>query len=194
MKYLFIGAHVDDVELCAGGFLIRQLSLGHECTVISLSSQYNGVSLIHEWLESMNVIKPDFCWIKDFRTRYFAESRQQILEYLCTLKDFDYVVTHSAKDTHQDHKVVGEESLRAFKNSNLITYSGEWNNRNINKTYFIELFKDNVTQKIEALKRYQSQVHRPYMHPDYIWSNAMNNGIICGTKYAEAFELINMVE
>lgn len=195
MKYLFIGAHVDDVEISAGGFLIRQLSLGHECTVISLSSEYNGVSLLHEWLESMRIIQPDFVWVKDFKTRYFHESRQQILEYFHTMKnDYDYVVTHSANDFHPDHKVVGEESIRAFKNTNLITYTADWNQRNYKKNYFIELFRANVEKKIQALECYKSQVHRPYMNKDYIWANVLNNGVICGAKYAEAYEVINFIE
>lgn len=194
MKYLFIGSHIDDVELCAGGFLIRQLSLGHECTVVSLSHKYNGISLMHEWSDSMNTIKPDSVWIKDFKTRRFHESRQNILDYLCTLKGYDFVVTHSAKDFHQDHAVVGDESLRAFKHCNLLTYQGEWNQRTFHKNYFVELFKNNVEKKIKALSCYKSQSEKPYMHPDYTWANALNNGVIAGCKYAEGFELINYLE
>lgn len=194
MKYLFIGAHVDDIELCAGGFLIRQLSLGHECTVVSLSHKYNGFSLMNEWSESMQIIKPDFVFVKDFKTRYFHESRQDILDYLCTLKDYDFVITHSAKDFHQDHAIVGEESLRAFKYSNLLTYQGEWNQRAFNKNYFVELFKNNVEKKVKALACYKSQSDKPYIDPDYVWANAMNNGVIAGVKYSESFELINYLE
>lgn len=193
-RYLFIASHVDDIEISAGGFLIRQLSLGHECTVISLSSEYAGVSLLHEWVESMRVLQPDNYEIHDFPTRDFQLYRQQILDVLLNYKDYDYVVTHSAKSFHQDHKVVGEESIRAFKNTNLITYIHEWDTRTSSKNYFIELFRDNVEKKIQALECYKSQVHRPYMNKDYIWANALNNGAICGTKYAEAFEVINFIE
>jgi LmbE family N-acetylglucosaminyl deacetylase len=147
-----------------------------------------------EWLKSMKILKPETCSIKDFETRKFNYNRQEILDLLIQYKDFDYVFTHSANDFHADHKTVGEESIRAFKHTNLITYLGEWNQRTQTKNYFIELHKSNVDRKLEALKCYFSQSGKPYMHPDYIWANVLNNGVICNTKYAEAFEVINFVE
>lgn len=193
-KYLFIGCHTDDIELCCGGTLARMIDYGHECTVLVLSHEYNGVSLMGEFLDSMKGLKPDFITIKDFPSRHFFEYRQQILDLLVTFKDYDFVFTHSCADFHQDHSVVGFESQRAFKHANLITYQGDWNQRNFKKNYFVELFRQNIEKKLEALNCYKSQQNRAYMHPDYIWANALNNGVISGTKYAEAFELINYLD
>src|SRR5687767_3330767 len=97
MKYLFVGAHVDDVELCCGGYIARELELGHEVTILCLSQNYNGVNLRHEWLESMNVLKPDDFEIRDFKTREFQVYRQQILQLLCdySKNNYDFVITHS---------------------------------------------------------------------------------------------------
>jgi LmbE family N-acetylglucosaminyl deacetylase len=192
-KYLFIEAHVDDVSLCAGGMLSRVIDYGHDATVLCLSNEYNGISLTHEWIEAMGVFKPVFLHIKDFKTRNFDRCRQQILDLFITFNGYDYVITHSANDYHQDHKVVGEESLRAFKHTNLITYTGDWNQRNYKKNYFFELEKRHVETKITALSKFKSQLNKTVIHPDYTWANVLNNGVICGTKYAEAFEIINMV-
>jgi len=115
-KYLFVGAHHDDLELCCGGYIAREIELGHEVNILCLSQNYNGVNLRHEWLESMNVLRPDDFEIRDFKTRGFVMYRQQILQLLhdYSKNNYDFVITHSANDFHQDHKVVGEESISAF--------------------------------------------------------------------------------
>jgi len=194
MKYLFVGAHIDDLELCAGGYVARCLDYGHEVSILVLSHEYNGVSLMHEWLESMKVLKPDFCEIKDFNTRNFNLYRQQILDLLFTKKGYDYVITHSANDFHQDHQVVGEESIRAFKHTNLLTYTGVWNSRGHKQNYFVELTEAHVQKKIQALACYYSQDSKPYLNSNFIKGNLITNGVIAGTKYAEAFEVINFLE
>jgi len=193
MKYLFISAHCDDESLCCGGYIAREIELGHEVTILCLSQNYNGVNLRHEWLDSMKVLKPDDFEIRDFKTRDFVLYRQQILQLLhdYSKSNYDFVITHSANDFHQDHKVVGEESLRAFKNTNLITFVAEWNQRTQRKNYFVELTESNLNKKIEAVKCYKSQSEKTYTNPDYIRANAVNNGVIANVKFAEAYEVIN---
>lgn len=193
-KYLFIGSHVDDVELSCGGTITKLIEDNHLVTIITLSYLYGKDSLLDEWKDSISVLKPDFIQAKDFRARLFTEQRQEILDFLCTLKGYDYVFTHSVTDIHQDHKVVGEESLRAFKHTNLITYTGEWNQRTVTKNYFTGLNSHHIETKMSALRCYASQANRPYMKSDFIWANAMNNGVMCGHKYAESFHAINLIQ
>jgi N-acetylglucosamine malate deacetylase 1 len=192
-KYLFIGAHVDDVELSCGGTISKLIEEGNDVTVVTLSYMYGDLDLLAEWNESMIDLNVKNILYKDFRTRLFSEQRQDILDFLCTLKGFDYVFTHSANEIHQDHKVVGEESLRAFKHTNLITYTGDWNQRTITKNYFVRLNADHVESKVLALVDYVSQRDRPYMKLDYIWANARNMGVMAGCEFAEGFEAFNII-
>lgn len=192
MKYLFVGAHVDDVELSCGGFISRLKSQGDFVKVISLSGIYNGKNLRDEWIASMKTLNVDLYSIHDFKTREFSKDRQQILDYLRTNTGFDFIFTHSVSDQHQDHSVVGEESIRAFKNRNLATYMGEWNGTP-KKNFFVYLDAQDVKNKVTAIRNYESQKDKPYMSPDFIWADAMNNGIKCGVKYAEAFNMVNYV-
>jgi LmbE family N-acetylglucosaminyl deacetylase len=191
-NYLFLEAHIDDVALCAGGTVTKLIEEGHLVTLITLSHVYQGVDLLPEWKESISVLKPYYIEYKSFKTRYFHEQRQEILDFLITLK-YDYVFTHSANDIHPDHKTVGEEAQRAFKNTNLLTFTGEWNQRTVTKNYFVTLNSDHVETKKMALSCYKSQKARPYMKSDFIWANAMNNGIMCGSKYAESFQVVNLI-
>lgn len=146
-----------------------------------------------EWAKSMKALNVSFCWINDFTVRRFNTERQEILDYLIQQTGYDYVFTHSSMDWHQDHRVVGEESFRAFKKTNLLTYLADWNQRDFRKNYFVKLKRGHIENKLKALSCYQSQRHRDYMKPDYIWADALVNGVMCGSEYAEAFEVINHV-
>lgn len=193
MKYLFIGAHVDDVELSCGGMIAVLKQSGNYVHVVSLSGVYNGECLRNEWMESMKILGVDEYTIHDFTVRNFYTQRQQILDYLITFKNYDTIVTHSTYDQHQDHSVVAMESIRAFKNNNLLAYTGEWNG-NPPLNYFFTLDQHHIEKKIEALKCYQSQKDKPYMAPSFVWANAMNNGVKCGEKFAEGFSVVRYVE
>jgi len=195
MKILFIASHCDDLEICCGGTIARLLEEKNNVTIITLSHIYAGVDLKHEWLNSMEVFKPSMYIPYDFPTRGFSERRQDILELLFKLSkgNYDSVFTHSPTDLHQDHSVVGQESVRAFKNTNLFTYQGEWNSRNFIRNYFVRLEARHIQKKADAIACFHSQKHRNYTHPDYTWANALNTGVICNSKYAESYQAINII-
>lgn len=190
MKYLFIGAHPDDVELCCGGTMTKLIDNGHEVHVLTLSHFFYGVDLKGEWLDSMVELRPDGCNICTFDPRLFSSDRQEILDLLLTYSNkFDYIFTHSASDYHQDHRTVGEESIRAFKGHNLITYKGVWNGDE-KSNYFVHLKEKHIKAKLSYLECYKSQSNRTYTNSDAIYAMAINAGLKCKTKYAESFEIV----
>lgn len=189
---LFIGAHVDDVNLSCGGTITKLNNSLNDITIVSLSRIYNGIDLRDEF-DSANCAAHD-CLLYDFKTRDFDKIRQNILELLLDFKGYDYVFTHSPFDMHQDHAVVGQESIRAFKHTNLITYCADWNTRNFTRNYFIKLQTKHIENKVVMLACYKSQIHRNYMQTDYTWANAINTGVICAAKYAESFQAINLIQ
>lgn len=192
MNYLFLGAHVDDVELSCAGTICKLVEHGHLVSIITLSHVYENTDLLNEWRDSMDKLQVHYTAFQSFKTRHFSEQRQLILDYLLTLKA-DYVFTHSTNDLHQDHRVVGEEAQRAFKNTNLLTFTAEWNQRTVTKNYFVILNSNQIETKKVALDCYKSQKARHYMKSDFIWANAMNNGVMAGCKYAEAFQVVNLI-
>ena len=197
-KYLFIGAHVDDVQLSCGG-TIHKLTKGslrdNEVWVVTMSSWYDKGNLTQEFINSLAYLGVSNYQIYDFTVRHFANERQRILDLFITLKDlkFDYIFTHSTADFHQDHAIIGQESIRAFKNSNLYTYTAPWNQRTITKNHFFNLSTYDIEGKINSLKCFESQSHRQYMAPEYIMSDIKVNGLISGSEYSEGFEVINQV-
>jgi len=192
MKHLFIGAHGDDIELSCGGFIHRLIQEGNEVTCLALSD-CEVSELQQEMSESMEVLGVKHFLLANFERRIFSENRQKILDYLIQIKfqngPFDVVVTHDSNDKHQDHSVVGQESLRAFPDKTLLTYCSPFNSLSLNENYFVKLNAENLNKKIDALYCYKSQNQRAYMNEDVIKSQAIFRGLQARVKFAEGFKL-----
>jgi len=132
----------------------------------------------------------------DYDVRDFPSQRQAILEKMVVLSkkiNPDVVFLPSSTDTHQDHQVIHNEGLRAFKKSSVLGYEMPWNNTVFTSNTFIKLKKQNIEKKLEALKAYKSQEGRTYLNREFIMGLAKVRGVQAATDYAEAFEAIRII-
>ena len=109
----------------------------------------------------------------------------------------DLVIIPSLNDSHQDHKTVAEESLRVFRhNISIISYEEPWNHIKFEPRFFIKLNKKHLDYKINALKKYKTQkkFRRFYFDYELIESLARVRGSHIASKYAEAFEVIKLIQ
>lgn len=196
-RILFLGAHHDDIELSCGGTISKFLEQQHEILYVSFSNCNNQL-LREECKASLMELGVKNYVLEDFPHREFAKERQYLLDSLIDInKQFnpEIIVTHSDKDRHQDHRTVGEESLRAFRNKTLISYCSSWNNiSEIQKNYFVQLTEQQIDNKIAAIKHYISQQERRYMHEDIIYMTAKFYGNIIGIELAEAFKIERWIQ
>jgi LmbE family N-acetylglucosaminyl deacetylase len=183
MKVLFVGAHTDE-EICFAGTMQK-----YENKFYVAFSTCGHPDLKKEFDASCDIL--DVCSVASTLTvRNF--DGQAIADFLYEQQSkFDCLFTHSIHDIHPDHKIVAEQSLRVWKKS-LITFIAPWNGAE-SPNYFIELTEAQLHNKIEALKCYKSQAHRPYMNEEFIRSWAIVNGIRAGVKYAESFKIERLI-
>ena len=106
---------------------------------------------------------------------------------------FDLIFIPSLNDIHQDHAVVANEGLRAFKGITVLSYELPWNNFDFKTTCFVKLDERHIQKKIEALSSYDSQNFRDYLSSDFIRSLARTRGVQISTKYAECFEVVRLI-
>jgi LmbE family N-acetylglucosaminyl deacetylase len=134
--------------------------------------------------------------LHDFDVRTFPERRQDVLEILIGLWEEwppDAVLMPSLRDIHQDHQVVAAEGLRAFKRTTVLGYEIPWNNFNFDHQAYVGLERRHVERKVAALACYESQQHRNYANPEYVWNLARTHGINVNREYAEVFEVYRVV-
>lgn len=204
-KILLLSPHTDDGELGCGGTVAKLIEQGKEVFYVAFSaceqsvlSQFPKDILITEVKAATSTlgIPEDHLILKRFDVRTFNYHRQEILDILIQLREEikpDTVLIPSLNDIHQDHKTIAEEALRAFKFINVLSYELPWNNLNFNTCAFEVLEENHVETKVEALKKYQSQAHRPYANEEFLRSQVRMRGVQVSRKYAEVFEVIRTV-
>lgn len=204
-RILILAPHTDDGELGCGGTIAKYLEETPDVFYMAASTCRR--SLPEGWppdaleVEVKNAtgvlgIDPKNLILWDYDVRRFKETRQQILEDLVKLRndiDPDLVFVPSPTDIHQDHQVISEEGLRAFKNTSILGYEMPWNNVSFNTRAFVKLEKRHVEKKVAALMCYKSQLHRSYVNENFVFSLATVRGVQVGAAYAEAFEVVRYV-
>ncbi|MFX0014124.1 MAG: PIG-L deacetylase family protein [Promethearchaeota archaeon] len=192
---LVLSPHTDDAELGCGGTLDKFLKMGNNIHFIVFSWCENE-QLIIEVKESTKILGIEKIEILDFPRRNFFLKRQEILDFLYNLsisEDIDLVFIPSTRDLHQDHQVICNEAIRAFKDSTIWGYELPWNNIIFQANCFVQLSKENIEQKIKALMCYRSQKNRNYFQENFQWSIVQTRGTQIRAEFAEAFELIKLV-
>jgi N-acetylglucosamine malate deacetylase 1 len=204
-RALVLAPHTDDGEFGAGGTIARLLEGATEVRYVafsiatkSLPAGFPPDTLAREVREATRAIgiPEDALTVHDFDVRTFPERRQDILELLIALWEEwapDAVLMPSLRDIHQDHQVVAAEGLRAFKRTTVLGYEIPWNNFNFNHQTYVGLERRHIERKVAALACYESQKHRNYANPEYVWNLARTHGINVGREYAEVFEVYRLV-
>lgn len=204
-KILVLAPHTDDGEFGCGGSVARFIEEGKELYYVAFSSAEKSVPkafpsdiLKKEVKEAVKVlgVPQKNLILFNYEVRDFPRYRQEILEDMIKIKkriNPDLVFLPSLNDIHQDHLVVAQEGLRAFKAISILGYEVCWNNLTFNATSFVFLENRHIDKKIKALKCYQSQMARSYAKEGFIRSLAQTRGTQIGVDYAEAFEVIRWV-
>jgi LmbE family N-acetylglucosaminyl deacetylase len=204
-KILILAPHTDDGELGCGGSIAKFCAEGKEvfyaafCLCAkSLPADLPTNTLELECKKAISIlgIPSSNLILFDYEVRELPASRQKILEELIQLNkkiNPDLVLLPAASDIHQDHQVIHQEGMRAFKNTTLAGYELPWNNNKFHHNFFVRLTETEIEKKVNALKEYKSQSHRNYMQEDFIRSLAKVRGVQCNHEYAEAFEMYKWV-
>lgn len=204
-KILVLAPHTDDGELGLGGAIDRMVTEGKEVyySAFSLCRRSLEPGLAPDTLEievkeatKILGIQPDHLRLFDYDVRHFSTFRQNILEDMILLKkeiNPELVFLPCSSDLHQDHQIIHNEGLRAFKDASILGYELPWNNLNFRTSCFIKLNEQNVLKKLEALQAYKSQSHRAYLNEGFIRGLATARGVQIGTRFAEAFEVLKVI-
>jgi len=205
-RVMVLSPHTDDGEIGAGGTIARLIEEGKDVYYVAFSSceesLHKGLkddTLKKECIEATGLlgIPKKNVILLDYKVRYFYQHRQEILdEIIRHNKEIspDVVFVPSFYDTHQDHQVIYNESLRAFKKSaSILGYEHPWNNLSFTTHIYFKLEERHIQKKINALKCYKSQDFRSYFDEKYIKASAYAKGVEVNFPYTETYELIRLL-
>lgn len=204
-KILLLSPHTDDVELGCGGSVAKFIEQGDEILWTAFSVAEDSLpegmpkdTLAREFEKVIAAygLGKEQHEVLGFRVRHMSERRQDVLDHLVELRSRfspDIVIGPSVHDYHQDHQVVANEMVRAFKSSaSIISYELPWNNVRFDDQLFVTLEEEHMAKKWEALQMYRSQLvkERGYFESEFIYGMARMHGVQCNHRYAEAFEVV----
>jgi LmbE family N-acetylglucosaminyl deacetylase len=199
-RVFFIGAHPDDIELGCGA-LISSIAKKSEVFCITLSdNQKNPLlsNIVDEHFHGMSLlgVPQDHVILGEFETRRFMHARQEILDFLIDLnKKYQpgVVFVHSKSDLHQDHGVVTDESLRAFRGTSTFGFDVIRSSQGFFPTFLVEVTEKDVQNKVNSLAAYQTYKDKYYFSPDLTRAILIRNGALCERPFAEGFDILRMV-
>lgn len=199
-RFLFLGSHPDDIELGCGALIANQ-SASAEIICATLSDNQKNPQLknvVAEHHESMSLlgVKKENVILGPFETRRFLNQRQEILEFLITLKkkaNPDVVFVHTQSDLHQDHNALTQEALRAFRGTSVFGYDVIRSSQGFFPLFLVEVTESDVIRKLNSLAAYKSYADKYYFDPELTKAILIRNGALCERKYAEGFDILRIV-
>ena len=192
---LCLGAHADDIEIGAGG------------TILQLLRDYPEASF--HWVvfgavgeREQEARRSAACFLEKARARnvviqgyadglfpYHGQAIKQAFETLKGELKPDLILTHSAHDAHQDHRLINELTWNTFRRHAILEfeipkYDGDLGRPNL----YVPLSAEICRRKIQYLKSaFATQAGKHWFTDDTFWAMLRLRGVECGEPYAEAY-------
>jgi LmbE family N-acetylglucosaminyl deacetylase len=196
-RVLCLGAHSDDIEIGAGGTLLKLAG-----QVPDLEVRWVVFSALGPRAEEARRSAEEFLagvalkqvTIGSFRESYFPSEWPSIKDWFEEIKanfEPDAVFTHYRQDRHQDHRVLSELAWNTFRNHlileyEILKYDGDLGIPNL----FVPLSEHLCNSKIELLlKHFKTQATKHWFSRDTFEAMLRIRGIECASAggRAEAF-------
>jgi len=199
-RVLCLGAHPDDIELGAGAFLHHILPENEVLCVTLSDNQKNPAlqNIVNEHyasFEKLGLSKENVI-VEKFETRKFPEQRQEVLEYLLKLRREykpDLILTHTRSDIHQDHNVITEESLRAYRGTTVLGFDVVRSSYGFFPHFLVGVTEQDVEAKLAALAEYKTYHDKYYFDPALLRATMVRHGALAEKPYAEGFDILRIV-
>ncbi len=196
-KLLCLGAHADDIEIGAGGAILRLCEEYHDIearwVVFAASGPRAGearraASLFLEKARKKTIT------VKNFRDSFFPFEGARIKAYFEELKESfspDLIFTHHRADLHQDHRFISEATWNTFRDHlileyEIVKYDGDLGSPN----FFVGLDTQTCQRKINGiLSCFKSQGTRQWFSEETFLSILRLRGVESNVpgRYAEGY-------
>ena len=210
MKILAIGAHLDDIEIAAGGTLAKAVENGHKVKVLIMSKsgytnkegeiQRSDNLAVKEGTNALNTLGIEDIEILDFETKDIPFCSEVVNAIDLCIDSFnpDVIFTHHPFDTHQAHEGVAKSTIAAARRKNTVFFyepiqpSGR-SYVAFKPTLYVEI-EDTIEKKIKSLRCHKSEYNKVGAENwvEGVKSRCGFRGYEIGKKYAEAFEVLRI--
>ena len=196
-RVLCLGAHPDDIEIGCGGTILKlaKEKPGSQFYWVVFSGNENRAKEAVQSANSfLNQVESKHIEIRNFRESYFPFVGAEIKDYFEKLKSEyspDLILTHTANDAHQDHRLISALTWNTFRDNFIMEYEiPKYDGDLQNPNFYVHLEKKIVQTKINLIcNLFQSQSGKQWFSEETFKSILRIRGIESRSpsKYAEAF-------
>jgi LmbE family N-acetylglucosaminyl deacetylase len=193
-RVLAIGAHADDIEIGAGGTVLRLIEdyPGLEFRWVVLTGEADrgaeartsALAFLGKTAETIQLL--------GFQDGFLPYHGREVKSFFETLKPFepDLILTHCRSDLHQDHRLACELTWNTFRDQLILEfeipkYDGDLGTPN----FYVPLREEHVRKKIELLSEHFASQRAKHWYERETFLGLMRiRGLECHVAgHAEAF-------
>lgn len=200
---LCLGAHCNDIEIGAGGTILRLAESHPQLEVRWVVFSGEDPERVKEARRSaghfLAGIGKTEVSIYGFREGLLLFEGEQVKETFDELRSSflpDLILTHH-HDYHQDHCLVSQLTWNTWRNSTILEYEiAEYDGNFGNPNLYVPLSEDHCRAKVTQLfEAFPSRTQQRWFNEDVFWSQLRLRGVECNapSRLAEAFFVRRLV-
>jgi LmbE family N-acetylglucosaminyl deacetylase len=197
LKFLFLGAHSDDIEIGCGGIILRLARQYPESTfdwVVFSAAGPRKAEAQHSatlFVPPAQLRPPILKEFQDGFMPYVGAEVKSTFEELKRTLSPDVVFTHNRHDAHQDHRLIAELTWNTFRDHLILEYEIPKYDGDLGQpNFFVPLEKDIYEDKVRFLmEAFQTQRSKRWFDPQTFLGLMRVRGMECNAPsgFAEAF-------
>jgi LmbE family N-acetylglucosaminyl deacetylase len=195
LNILCLGAHCDDIEIGAGGTLLKmfdEYEINSVKWVVFASNNVRkneatiSAKCFLEKVSNKDILIYSF---NDGFLPFIASEIKQVFEMLKTEFAPDIIFTHYRNDRHQDHRLVSDLTWNTWRNHQILEYEIPKYDGDLGiPNFYVPLDVKYIKQKNNILmEAFESQASKHWFNEDIFNSIARIRGMESANNYAEAF-------
>ena len=203
LRVVCLGAHADDIEIGAGGTVLRLLAERPHVHVRWAILSGGGTAREAEARQSAAAFLAGAAStaveVHTLRDGLFPQDAEALRDALRALRDAgpaDLVLTHRLDDAHQDHRAVARATWQTFRGApQIAAYEiPKWDGDLGRPTAYVALGAETAARKAELLGlHFPSQAGKPWFDAETFLGLMRVRGVEAQARYAEAFECPKLV-
>ena len=201
LRLVCLGAHADDVEIGAGGAVLRLLDERPqtEVTYVVFSGCEDRAAETRAAAAALlaGAAQADV-HVLSYRDGYFPFEAADIKGFAQAMLEGvrpHLVLTHRRDDAHQDHRVIADLAWQTFRGAAIAQYEiPKWDGDLDRPNAYVALDDDVMMRKLAILDaHFPSQQAKGWYDAETFRGLARVRGVEAGVRYAEAFHCAKLV-
>jgi LmbE family N-acetylglucosaminyl deacetylase len=197
LRVVCLAAHCDDIEIGAGGTLLRLLHEHQGSTldwlVLSSTPQRREEELraAEAFAADASELRIQIHELPENVMPSRSAEVQGLLGELAASTVHDLVVAPASHDLHQDHRLLAEVAHQKWRDHPIWSYEiAKWDGDLATPNLFVRLDDETARRKVELLGKHFPSQHGHHWYDDEAFLGLMRlRGIECGARYAEGFHV-----